>query len=235
MDVEYPSGLQLWIELAPILPGPAKRVLVLLHGASSSPELFAPVAIAWQLKFPSAVAFVLQAPIAVKSQNGRPERFSWLVPSDDLFERSVRTREAAEKLALTLALIEKQSGISANQTAVIGFGEGASLALEIARSDTRLADIVVSYAGQLSRSLSANERISSRSVHLLHGELDSIVTPDKSERAFRQIKRIHENVTFDVLVDGTHVIDQDSVIVGTTRAMQSIFQGRRPKSAGFLH
>jgi predicted esterase len=70
---------QLWIELPPINGEQPKRLLVFLHGAGSNPDAFAPVAIAWQLKFQSAAAFVLQAPLkSGLSVDGYSQRFDWL-------------------------------------------------------------------------------------------------------------------------------------------------------------
>ncbi len=54
------AGEQVWLELPPISASAPRRLLVFLHGAGSSPENFAPVAIAWQLKFPGATAVLLQ-------------------------------------------------------------------------------------------------------------------------------------------------------------------------------
>ena len=55
----HPGG-QLWLELPPLSERAPRRLLVFLHGAGSRPEAFAPVAIAWQLKFPGATVAILQ-------------------------------------------------------------------------------------------------------------------------------------------------------------------------------
>ena len=54
-------GEQLWLELPPISSSAPRRLLVFLHGAGSSPEAFAPVAVAWQLKVPGATVAVIEA------------------------------------------------------------------------------------------------------------------------------------------------------------------------------
>jgi phospholipase/carboxylesterase len=217
---------QLWIELPPINGGQPQRLLVFLHGAGSNPDSFAPVAIAWQLKFPTAAAFVLQAslPSAVPAPEGFAPRFDWL-PSQNPEHSTVRGAALiAEKAIRT---IQAETGLGAHQTVVIGYSQGATVALDTARLVPKVADIVVSYAGQLNGAILANEKISASALHLIHGELDSVVTLDKAQRAYSQLMNAHGDVTLDILEDGTHTIDQDSINVATTRTMQTIFRGRK--------
>jgi phospholipase/carboxylesterase len=217
---------QLWIELPPINGGQPQRLLVFLHGAGSNPDSFAPVAIAWQLKFPTAAAFILQAPLpsAVPAPEGFAPRFDWL-PSQNPEQTAVRGAAlTAEKAIRT---IQTETGLGAHQTIVIGYSQGATVALDTARLTPKIADILVSYAGQLNGAILADEKISASALHLIHGELDSVVTMDKAQRAYSQLMHAHGDVTLDILEDGTHTIDQDSINVGTTRTMQTIFRGRK--------
>jgi phospholipase/carboxylesterase len=217
---------QLWIELPPINGGEPQRLLIFLHGAGSNPDSFAPVAIAWQLKFPTAAAFVLQAsvPSAVATPEGFMPRFDWFsfhAPDHTAVRGAALTAEKA------IRSIQSSTGLGAHRTIVVGYSQGATVALDVARLAPKLADIVVSYAGQLSGAILANEKISASALHLIHGELDSLVTLDKAQRAYAQLMLAHSDVTLDILEDGTHTIDQDSINVGTTRVMQTIFRGRK--------
>jgi phospholipase/carboxylesterase len=229
---------QLWIELPPINGGEPQRLLIFLHGAGSNPDAFAPVAIAWQLKFPTAAAFVLQAsePSAVPTPEGLMPRFDWF--SSHTPDHAV-VRGAALTAEKAIRTIQSSTGLGAHQTIVIGYSQGATVALDIARLAPNIADkitdkvtnkvaeIVVAYAGQLSGAILADEKISASALHLIHGELDSIVTLDKAQRAYAQLMLAHGDVTLDILEDGKHTIDQDSINVGTTRVMQTIFRGRK--------
>jgi phospholipase/carboxylesterase len=217
---------QLWIELPPINGGEPQRLLIFLHGAGSNPDSFAPVAIAWQLKFPTAAAFVLQAsePSAVPTPEGFMPRFDWFnthAPDHMVVRGATLTVEKA------IRTIQANTGLGIHQTIVIGYSQGATVALDIARLTPKVADIVVSYAGQLSGAILAGEKVSVSALHLIHGEFDSLVTLDKAQRAYAQLMQAHGDVTLDILEDGTHTIDQDSINVGTTRVMQTIFRGRK--------
>jgi phospholipase/carboxylesterase len=221
---------QLWIELPPINDVPPTRLLIFLHGALSNTDKFAPVAIAWQLKFPTAAAFILQAPQKSASDE---QKFSWFSPIATADERVAEIQAAAKNVVAKIATIQAAIGLDAQSTVIVGFSQGATVALELARTEPQQADIVVAYAGQLPSSVLAGQAIQARTIHLVHGELDSVVTPDQAERSYRQLMQSHGDVTLDVIEDGTHAIDQDFITVGTTRAMQSIFRGRTKKIKHF--
>jgi phospholipase/carboxylesterase len=129
--------------------------------------------------------------------------------------------------------IQRANSLGIEQTVIIGFSQGAAVALEICRMEEQIADIYVSYAGQLSGAILANETPKARAIHLLHGTLDSVITPDKSQRAFQHLAQRHHAVTLDLLEDGVHSIDQESVNVGTIRVMQTLFKGRVKKETVF--
>jgi phospholipase/carboxylesterase len=228
---------QLWIELPPINGEHPKRLLVFLHGAGSNPDAFAPVAIAWQLKFQSAAAFVIQAPIKSSlSVEGFLQRFDWL---PNRLHEDAQTRADTHKADIVNAAItvmemiktiQQTNSLGMEETVIIGFSQGATIALEICRMEEQVADIYVSYAGQLSSAILANENPKARAIHLIHGTLDSVITADKSQRAFQHLAQRHHAVTLDLLEDGIHSIDQESVNVGTIRVMQTLFKGRLKKA-----
>ncbi len=225
---------QLWIELPPIEGSTPKRLIFFLHGAVSRPESFAPVAIAWQLKFPSATAIVLQAPLlsANPDLSVNPDisirRYHWFNAN----AKQSDIRAVAQHLHTTIKEIQRANNIDHSQSIVVGFSQGATIALELSRitESPPVAEIIVAYAGQLNGAILATETIQTKAIHLVQGELDTVVTKDKALRAYEQLKRTNAQVTLDVLEDAAHGIDQDGIIVGTTRAMQSVFKGRRKSS-----
>lgn len=244
--MKQPSG---WIELPPMTPGiKPNRLLVFLPGESSA-ELFTPVALAWQLKFPSAVCIIFQPPHKASL---------W-------WEKHSSRRDAAPACAKVVARQirgqQHELGLIASQTTVIGFAQGATIALELARSATaaelsderpsarqaghtkqavhkhpaaQLCSIVVAYAAQLARPLLADERVPC-SVHLIHGDLDHRVPAIYGHQAYKSLKAAGADVTWDLIADTAHTIGQDAIIVGTMRAMQRIFRGRSKGRAPTLH
>lgn len=194
-----------------------------LHGAGSSPEVFAPVAIAWQLKFPGATAAILQGLEPAASGSGR----DWFDPRGDAQQRALKIDAALDTIVQRVQAAQQQCGASPDETVLIGFSQGATVALELARAHPELSAIVVAYAGRLARPVRDDERLRA-TVHLIHGELDSLVPVVHARQALRGLQAGGAQVTLDIIEDGSHTIGQDMVIVGTTRVLQTIFKGRRP-------
>lgn len=221
-------GDQLWLELPPVNPGAPSRLLVFLHAAGSSPEAFAPVAIAWQLKFPGAVAVLMQG----------LRRFA---QGCDWFDSSTRDGITHERAAIAsdtvrdrIGRIQQTLDISPDRTVLIGHAQGATLALEMARKAPTPAGIIVAYSGRLARPVRENDAFGA-TVHLIHGEFDSVVPSMHSSQAFRGLTAIKADVSLDIVGDEAHAIGQDLVNVGTTRVMQTLFRGRRPNPRRTLH
>jgi phospholipase/carboxylesterase len=219
-----PPGEQLWLELPPISETAPRRLMVFLHGRGSSPEAFAPVAIAWQLKFPGATAVLLQG----------LRRFGALADWFDPAGGDVAVGCATAVVAERIAGLQHTLGLAAEGTVVVGFGQGATLALELARLPASPASIAVAYAGRLASPIRDGEHVDA-TVHLIHGEFDSVVPAVHAVRAWRGLKAIHADTTLDVVEEESHTIGQGLVNLGTTRVMQTLFRGRRPPGGRRLH
>lgn len=218
-------GSALWLELPPHSADAPRRLLVFLHGAGSSAEAFTPVAIAWQLKFPGALAAIFEALRAAPAQRGR----DWFDGRGVAADRVSRIGQACDTVAQRIEALQRAVGIDGERTIVVGFSQGATLALELARSHAQRAAIVVSYAGQLARPIAPGERITP-TIHLLHGEFDSLVPAVHAERAWRGLSAAGANVTLDIAADEAHLIGQAMVNLGTTRVLQTLFRGRSPRA-----
>ena len=223
---------QLWLELPPQSAQAPRRLLVFLHGAGSSAEAFAPIALAWQLKFPGATAAILEALREGCANRGK----DWFDARGVSTDRQPRIEGAGTVVARRLEALQLATGIEGARTVVIGFSQGATVALELARSHAPLASIVVSYAGQLARPIAPEEKIAP-TIHLVHGEFDSLVPAVHAQRAFRGRRAAGADVTLDIAADEAHSIGQAMVNLGTTRVLQTLFRGRtrRARNGSALH
>ena len=217
---------QLWLELPPMSADAPRRLLVFLHGAGSSPEAFAPVALAWQLKFPGAQVAILQG-LEPRTDG---DTHDWFDPRAVAAERVERAVLAADRIAERVTAVQASTGLGPAQTVLIGFSQGATVALEMVRNRPELAAIVVAYAGRLARPLRSDERLDAV-VHLLHGEFDSLVPVVHARQALRALRASGTEATLDIVADCGHVVDQQMIILGTTRVMQTVFRGRRRAGA----
>lgn len=212
---------QLWLELPPMSDTAPTRLMVFFHGEGSSPEEFTPLALSWQLKFPGATVLVMQG-----QRERTPGRWEWYDSRGVGEPRLARLQDAAKNMAIQIRDTQIQQGFSGESTILVGFSQGANLLLEIVRSHPELCGIAIAYSGRLMRPIRANENIGTP-IHLIHGSLDSLVPLVYARQAFDGLKSIGADVSLDVIEDGSHHIDQDMVILGTTRAMQSVFKHRK--------
>jgi phospholipase/carboxylesterase len=119
---------------------------------------------------------------------------------------------------------------------IIGFGQGADLALEFMRQE-ELGNraITVAYAGRLVRPVGPKEHLSAR-VHLFHGQLNSLIPVQQAQQAQQQLEAAGARATLDIVEDLGHDIDQDMINLSTWRAMRSVFDGRKkPASKTLMH
>jgi phospholipase/carboxylesterase len=214
--------------MPPISATAPRRLLVFLHGAGSSPETFAPIAVAWQLKFPGATAVLLQG------LEPRADGADWFDPIDRLGMGSERVVRAAAQVAERIGSLQRALSLQGLDTVLVGFSQGATVALEAARAHPELAAIVVAYAARLSTPIRPDEQVGS-TVHLIHGEFDSVVPSVHASRAYRGLRAVGADVTLDIVADETHTIGQELVSLGTTRVMQTLFRGRSPARRPTVH
>ena len=227
MRQETAPDQALWLELPPISGQAPKRLLVFLHGAGSSAERFAPIAIAWMLKFPGATGAILHALEPSRVGQGG----NWYDGLGTAEELAPRVALAGQRVAERIEALQQSVSVKGSDTVVVGFSQGATVALELARSRPDLLAIAVSYSGRMIPPPRQGEVVVP-AIHLLHGTADSLVPVIHSERASRRLQASGARVTLDVLEGQGHSIDQDMIIVGTTRVLQTVFRNRmRPVRA----
>jgi phospholipase/carboxylesterase len=219
MTINKSTAAELWIELPPVTGLEPKRLLVFLHSAGTSTEEFLPVAIHWQLRFPSAVSTVLHDPVDPKTGlSGWVSQFNL----DD--ETELQT--ASNELQRRIQSAQLAFNLAPEMTAIIGHGIGAAVALETMRRHKNLASIYVGYATRLAAGIRPSEVIPAR-IHLIHGLDDTVIPIAQGQRAFKGLQAIGTKVTLDVVEEGTHWIDQDMINLGTNRMMKTLFEGRQ--------
>lgn len=208
------------IEL-PALTAKSRRLLVLLHGAGSSPGALVPAALAWQLKLRSAQVLLPAAPF--RTTVGR---HFWTDPS--VYPVSPDAISAAAvTLAEQIRTARHTAGLRVDDVAIIAFSQGASVALELAFDADPLAATTICYAARLYRLPGSDDRANGK-IHLLHGSLDSVVPAVYGETAYRRLRAIGADVSLELMPEEGHVVGQMQINHGTRLAMDWVF-GRRPE------
>lgn len=212
------------IDMPALTGGPPQRLIALLHGAGSSPGAIVHAALAWQLKLRSAEALLLGAPFG----SSRARRF-WVDPARYPVDPDA-IRGAADDARRRIEVRQAQLGLDAQRTLVVGFSQGASVALELAFGDPGCAGLVIAYAARLYRLPTPQDRVAAR-VHLVHGGGDSVVPAAYGEAAYRRLRGIGAEVTLDLLPEEGHAVGQVQINRGTKHAMDWVFDRRREPPA----
>ena len=186
----------------------------------------APAAVAWMLKFPGGTGAIMQGLVEAPAGG-----FDWYLASNEVALAEARIIEGGNRLAARISHLQETAGLSGAQTVLVGFAQGATLALEVARRHAGLAAIVVACSGRMIPSLKPGESMPS-TVHLIHGLLDTVTPVAHARQAYGRLKGAGAAVTLDLIEDLGHSITQDVIILGTTRVMQTIFSGRRIRIGG---
>jgi phospholipase/carboxylesterase len=172
-------------------------LIVLLHGVDSTPDDMAPLRARLAADLPGAL---IEAPAAPGRQ-----WFSIDGITDGAgdSERAARTRAALPALVATVHALQRQHGKAPHDTVLVGFSQGASMALA-ACGHTLLASRVVAIAG---RCLPLPERWDARiAVRLVHGRMDGVVPADYSRQAAAHLAALGADVALDLVPRTVHLL-----------------------------
>ena len=181
-----------------------------------------------------------EAATALIDENGgdgqpdfRPRPRYWVDPAEYPVQAGSVRRES-EQVAGRIRARQARTGLGPAQTLLVGFSQGASIALELAFEPHDLAHLIITFAPRLYR-IPVDGDVTRAAIHLIHGRYDSVVPLAHGEAALRRLGAISAATSLDVIEDGGHAITQDHLNVATQRAMQTLFAGRRERRAGLLH
>ncbi len=109
----------------------------------------------------------------------------------------------------TVRYWQKQSGVGANATALIGFSQGAIMVLESIKAEPGLASRVIAFNG---RYASLPETASTATtIHLIHGGEDPVIDLAHAVAAQEALISAGGDVTLDIVEDLGHAIDNRSM------------------------
>lgn len=150
----------------PKTPG---QLIVLLHDEAGKPQDMAPLGHALAAAFPQALVVAMQAPLAGTAPTAG---HAWFHTEVTLGRSKPSELEPAlDQLAQRILEHQTNSGLSAQASALIGFGQGATLALHSTLLNTPWADRVVALAGAFAQRPESVRYLGT--IHLLHGKDDA--------------------------------------------------------------
>jgi phospholipase/carboxylesterase len=101
------------------------------------------------------------------------------------------------------------AGVSAAETALIGFSQGAIMALQASSMSTMLASRIVSHSGRYAQLPTAvNPKVT---LHLVHGKSDNVIPYRHCIEAAQRLQNLGADFTADVLPFLEHQTSEESI------------------------
>lgn len=182
--------------------GPAPQLVLLFHGFGASPVHMAGLGQQIAAAFPQA---------AVISLPGRdacgPDGFQWFA-LDGITEdnRAARVAEAMPEFVATVRRWQHRTGASVAATALIGFSQGAIMALESTQvpGAPPLAGRIVALSGRFA--VLPEAAPPQTTLHLVHGKDDPVIPYRHAVQAAERLIALGGDVTADVIPFLGHTI-----------------------------
>ena len=194
------------IELLPDA-GPAKQLFVLLHGVGASSSVLLPLAHALKKVFPGA-AFMLPDGFQPfdRGPSGKSDFLRQWFSISGMTEDTRPARVAAAMPALhdLVRQAQHRHRILQSDTALVGFSQGAIMALEYSIAHDGGVGRVLSFSGRFATLPDKAPELTT--VHLLHGENDSVIPVAHAHAAYARLTELQGDATLDIASSVGHEI-----------------------------
>ncbi len=186
--------------------GAATQLMLLFHGVGATPQDMVPLGERLAEVYPQACIVSVCAPAPADSGHG----YQWFSVRDVTEEnRPQRIAEAMPDFLRVVRHWQEATGTEAEQTALVGFSQGAIMALESTHEAPRAAARVVSLAGRFVR---LPEPVSDAvTLYLFHGKSDPVIDYGYTVTAAEYLVAREGDVTADVLPFVGHEIAEEMV------------------------
>lgn len=193
--------------------GKPQLLFVLLHGEAGSPQQLFPLADAIKQAFPLAMVVLPYAyqNIPVDSFVGEGSQgiagYHWIDPlglADNNYAE--RVGQSLPRLIDQISQLQAQYGLSGAQTALAGFSQGATMALEASHAKPGLAGRVLAFSG-----LYVQPPIDvppATTLHFFHGANDQQVSVAEVESTLLRLGELQGDATLDVASRIGHELHQ---------------------------
>lgn len=181
---------------------PAARLILLFHGVGARAEDLVPLGRVLAEANPAAWVVSVRSPERCDLGRGW-QWFSVQGVTED--SRPARIAEAMPAFLHTVRDWQGRAGVDAAGTTLIGFSQGAIMALESTQLPETLATQVISLAGRFASPPRVPATASQ--VHLLHGEQDAVIDPRYSLIAAETLRALGSAVSVELFPGLGHGVD----------------------------
>jgi phospholipase/carboxylesterase len=176
------------------------RLFILLHGVGADAEGLRPLASLLQREFPDALVEIPEGFSPFDSAPGGRQWFSVRGVTEQ--NRPARVAAALPTLLAWVRAAQERHAVPASATTLIGFSQGAIMALEAVAAADGLVGEAVAFAGRFATLPEPGPR--QTKVHLLHGEEDAVMPIAHARTALAWLRDRDCEVTLDTLARCGH-------------------------------
>ena len=204
--------------------GAPRQLFVLLHDDASSPEQLNELTQTIKQAFPQSMVVLPYAPLRSSDTTHH-----WFEQQGLTQENYVaRVKAALPDLVTLIQRLQRQYHLEGEHTALAGFGQGATLALEAIHAQYDLAGRVLAFSGCYARL--PNMAPPATTLHLLHGEDDSVVPVQFMRETHEHLAELQGDATLDVASQVGHEL-HDALIRQAIYRLQTCVPLRSWKAA----
>ena len=191
-----------------------ERLILLFHGVGATPESLLPLSHRLAAEFSRSTVVSVAAPYPSEISLG----YQWFsVHGIDEANRPARVAAAMPAFLAEVGAWQESEEASVAKTVLVGFSQGAIMALEASLTVPSPAGEVVSIAGRFAQRPS--RAAEHTRLHLLHGKLDAVINCHYTVDAADDLRAIGAAVSIDLVSGVGHEIDA-KIINLTVRRLQ---------------
>ena len=196
-----PDTLQ-WQPLA----GRPEQLMVLLHGAGDNAARMAPLARRLRLAFPQATLLAPDGFAAAHNPAGGRQWFACADAQGPTTEANRPARVAAvlPRLADWLRAAQAATGVGPAATALVGFSQGAILALELVQRHDGIAGRVLAFSGRYATL--PEQAPQHTTLHFFHGAADVVIPAAQARLAIQRLAALRGDATIDIAQGVGHAL-----------------------------
>jgi phospholipase/carboxylesterase len=185
--------------------GEPELLFLLFHGAGEQAQALAVLARRLAQEYPQAAVLCVEAPDAFDFAAGGEGHQWFSIEGLDDGNRAARVAAALPRFITTVRALQLRFAVTWQRTALAGFSQGATMALEAVQAEPELAGRVLGFCGRYATL--PGHAPSDTCVHLLHGLDDHVVPHGPAVEAARRLVALGADVTADVLPHVGHELD----------------------------
>jgi phospholipase/carboxylesterase len=177
--------------------GAPDLLFLLFHGVGASAPHMAPLAQRLAQEYPQAAVLCVDAPDPFDAAPAGGGRQWFSIDGISEANRPARIAATLPRFIATVRSLQQRFAIDWPRTALVGFSQGAIVALEAVQAEPELAGRVIAFSGRHGTAPEHAPR--DTCVHLLHGLDDRVVPPGPAIDAAERLVALGGDVTADVL------------------------------------